>query len=338
MRTARFMDVGKVEFADEPSLKTPADEVLIDVKASGICGTDYHIFEGSVKGLVEHGTVLGHEFAGEVVEIGSHVTTLKVGDRIAVEPNLYCGACHYCRNAKKHFCENWKAIGLSRDGGFAEQCLIPLQAAYKMPAGLSFEAAAFFEPMACVLHGIEQANVQVGETVVLQGAGSIGQLYIQALKKVGADKIIVAEVDDDKLKLAEKFGATTLVNVKNEKLSDVIDAETNGIGAQVMIDAAGLLSTIPTALEILENTGRVIIFGVPPEGKNVEISPYDIYRREIQILGSFTNPYTNEAALKMLKDVDINPILTNPITLDALVDQGFENFGKKGVLKIQVQF
>jgi threonine dehydrogenase-like Zn-dependent dehydrogenase len=338
MKAARFIDVGKIEIKDEPIPTPGPDDIVIKVKNSGICGTDLHIYKGEVKGLVKPGTVLGHEFAGVVEQVGQNVKTYHVGDNVAIEPNLFCGACHFCRNAKKHFCENWAAIGLTYDGGFQEYCSVPATAAYPMPKNLEFKNAAFFEPMACVLHGIERARVKVGEFVVLQGAGGIGQLYIQALKNLGVAKIIVSDIDEDKLRLAKKFGATTTVNVQKEKLVDVVKSETNGIGAQVLIDAAGLLTTIPTAFEVLENTGRVVIFGVPPEGKKVEISPYDIYRRELEIIGSFTNPYTNEAALEMLAKVNIDPILTNPICLDDLVDKGLNLMGKAGVLKVQIQF
>jgi threonine dehydrogenase-like Zn-dependent dehydrogenase len=338
MKAARFIDVGKIDFTDEKIPEVKPNEVLVKVKNSGICGTDLHIYKGEVKGLVKQRTVLGHEFCGVIEKVGSQVKDHQAGESVAIEPNLFCGACHFCRNAKKHFCTNWSAIGLSRDGGFAEYCVIPSSAAYVMPKTLKFKNAAFFEPMACVLHGIERARVQVGETVVVQGAGSIGQLYTQALNRLGVAKIIVADIDEDKLKLSKKFGAHVVVNAKKENLIDVVKAETNGLGAQVMIDAAGLLTTIPTALSLLENTGRIVIFGVPPEGKKVEIVPFDIYRREIEIIGSFTNPYTNEAALEMLAKIDVEPIITNPIKLDQLVDQGLNMMGKPGVLKVQIQF
>lgn len=338
MKAARFVEVGKIEINEEATPQPKSDEILVKVKASGICGTDLHIFQGEIKGLVKVGTVLGHEFAGEVIEVGSAVKNIQPGNKIAVEPNLFCGKCHYCRNAKKHFCQNWTAIGLSRDGGFAEYCVIPASAAYFMPKGLEYKNAAFFEPMACVLHGIERARIKVGETIVLQGAGSIGQLYIQALKRIGATKIIVADIDDSKLTLARQFGAQVIVNARKENLIDVVKAETNGLGAQVMIDAAGLLTTIPTALKILENTGRVVIFGVPPEGKSIEVIPYDIYRREIEIIGSFTNPYTNEAALEFLTGINIDTIITNPIKLESLVEKGLKKMGTPGVLKVQIQF
>ncbi len=338
MKAARFVGVHQIEILEEVLPKPKSDEILLKVMASGVCGTDLHIYEGKIKGLAKPGTILGHEFAGIVEAVGENVKEFHVGDPIAVEPNLFCGKCHYCRTSKKHFCEHWEAIGLARDGGFAEYCVIPTQAAYSIPKGLSFETAAFFEPMACVLHGIERGRIKLGETIVLQGAGSIGQLYIQALRQCGVTKIIVSEIDDSKLRLAKELGANVVVNVRNENLVDVVKAETDGRGAQVMIDAVGLLSTIPTALELLENTGRVVIFGVPPEGEKIEFSPFDIYRREIDVIGSFTNPYTNEAALKILKKIDISPILTNQIKLEELVEKGLKIMRKPGVLKVQVQF
>jgi threonine dehydrogenase-like Zn-dependent dehydrogenase len=339
MKAVKFVEPHKFSLV-ETSIPSPGEnEILIKNKASGVCGTDVHIYSGDVKGLAAPGTVLGHEFAGIIEKVGPNVKGFSEGEHIAVEPNLYCGRCHYCRNAKKHFCENWKAVGLAIDGGFQEYTKIPLQAAYKMPKGLAFKNAAFFEPLACVLHGIERAHVSPGETVVLQGAGSIGLLYIQALKKVGATTIIVSEIDEKKQQLAKQFGATTVINPKVEPIKDVVMAETNGIGANVFIDAAGLINTIPIAIPVLENSGRIVIFGVPPEFQKIEISPYDIYRREIQIIGSFTNPYTNEAALKMLKEIDVDPIISHPIGLADLEESIKKIHNREpGIIKVQVQF
>ncbi|MHA1819866.1 MAG: alcohol dehydrogenase catalytic domain-containing protein [Promethearchaeota archaeon] len=337
---ARYYAPGKIEVEEEDEPEPIAGEVLVKVKNSGICGTDYHIYKGEIRGLVEPGVVLGHEFSGVIEALGEGVdgTKLNEGDLVAIEPNLYCGKCHYCRNAKKHFCENWSAVGLSRDGGFEEHVSVPLQAIYKVPKGLSLEKAAFFEPMACVLHGIERGRVRVGEYVVVQGAGSIGQLYIQALKNLGVGKIIVSDIDDSKLKLAERSGADVVVNPNKEGLREVVMSETDGMGVQVFIDAAGVLGAIKTGMEVLENTGRIVIFGVPPEGAKAEVVPYEIYRREIEIIGSFTNPYTNEAALEMLKKVDVSGILTNKIKLEEIVDKGMEVIGTPGVLKVQIEF
>jgi threonine dehydrogenase-like Zn-dependent dehydrogenase len=173
----------------------------------------------------------------------------------------------------------------------------------------------------------------------LQGAGSIGLLYVQALKKVGVTNIIVSEVDENKLKLAKTLGANICVNPIKENLKDLVMAETDGVGANVLIDAAGLINTIPTAVSLLENTGRIVIFGVPAETAMVQISPYDIYRHEIEIIGSITNPYTNEAALKMLKEIIVDPIITHPIKIESL-EESIQKIHSRadGVIKVQIQF
>ncbi|MFX0091804.1 MAG: zinc-dependent alcohol dehydrogenase family protein [Candidatus Hodarchaeota archaeon] len=338
MKAARFIGEKTIEIKEEPTPNLNPKDILVKVQASGICGTDLHIYEGKVRGLVKPGTVLGHEFSGTVEAIGAEVTSHQVGDRVAIEPNLFCGVCHFCRNAKKHFCENWTAIGLSQDGGFAEYCAVPASAAYILPKDLDFRTAAFFEPMGCVLHGIERGRVVAGETVVVQGVGAIGQLFVQVLNNLGVANIIVSDIGEKKLLLAKKFGANRIVNAKTENLVKIVKEETNGYGAHVMIDAAGLLNTIPTAFEILENTGRLVVFGVPPEGKTIEIRPFDIYRREIDIVGSFTNPYTNEAALEMLRKVNVDSLITNAIKLDDLIEKGLKMVGKLEVLKVQIQF
>jgi len=340
MLAARYIEPYKIEINQEELPKINQNEALIKVKSSGICGTDFHIFKGDIKGLVKPRTILGHEFAGIIEEIYDNnikKIDLNIGDSVAIEPNLFCGYCHFCRNAKKHFCENWSAIGLSRDGGFAEYCVVPIKAIYKIPKGLDFQTAAFFEPMACVLHGIERSRINIGDIVVIQGAGSIGLLYVQALKYLSVDKIIISDIDSDKLKIAEKFGAHVVINPNEENIIEVVKTETDGKGAQVFIDAAGSLSSIPLGLKLLENTGKILIFGVPPENRSVDIIPYEIYRREIEIIGSFTNPYTNEAALKFLKKIDIKPILTNKIKLKNIIEDGFNQIGKKGVIKVQIQ-
>ena len=338
MKAARFLEPARVEIQEIDIPTVSKDELLIRVKHAGICGTDLHIFNGSNKGLVTPDIVLGHEFAGIIEKIGETVSNFSIGDRVAIQPNLYCGHCHYCRNAKQHFCENWSAIGLSRDGGFQEYCAVPASAAYRIPDTVDFATAALFEPLSCVIHGIKKSNIQLGDTVILQGVGGIGLLFVKVLAQMGIRNLIVSDIDDKKLKLAKQNGATDLINVNSTDLVDTVLKITNGIGAQVFIDAAGLTSTIPTGMKLLENTGKILIFGVPPEDITVEITPYDIYKKEITIIGSYTNPYSNEAAISMLEKLDVRDLITDLITLDKLVENGFKQVGKPGSLKIQVKF
>ena len=338
MKVARFIEPDSIKIQEEKIPVLNSDELLIEVKSAGICGTDLHIFHGTNTGLVKPGTVLGHEFAGIVTEIGRNVKGFEKGNRVAIEPNLFCGHCYYCRTARKHFCENWSAIGLSRDGGFQEYCAIPASSAYKFSETIDFQTAALFEPLSCVLHGLERCKLKTGESVLLQGAGGIGQLFLKVLSQMGLDKIIVSDIDADKLAIAKDIGATDVINVRIEDLTQIVKEKTDGYGVSVMIDAAGLSSTIADAMFLIENTGRVLIFGVPNEKQKTEIVPYQIYKKEIDIIGSYTNPYSNEAAIKILEKLNLRKIVTNTIKLDDIVEQGLNVIGKKGVLKVQVQF
>ena len=338
MKAARFIRPGLIEVREEEIPIPNSDELLIEVKSAGICGTDLHIYRGSNTGLVTPGTVLGHEFTGIVVEIGSEVKGFEKGNRVAIEPNLFCGHCYYCRTARKHFCENWSAIGLSRDGGFQEYCVIPASAAYKFPETINFQTAAFFEPLSCVLHGLERSKLKPGESVLLQGAGGIGQLFLKILSQMGLNKIIVSDIDSDKLTVAKNNGATHIINVQKEDLIQFIQETTSGYGVNVMIDAAGLASTINDSFSLLENTGRVLIFGVPNEKQKTEIVPYQIYKKEIEIIGSYTNPYSNEASIRLLEKLDLSELVTHSITLENIVEQGLNIIGNKGVRKIQIKF
>lgn len=338
MKVARFIEPGSIEIREEKIPVPNSNEILVEVKSAGLCGTDLHIFHGSNTGLIKPGTVLGHEFAGIVVEVGKNVKGFEKGNRVAIEPNLFCGHCYYCRTARKHFCENWSAIGLSRDGGFEEYCAIPASSAYKFSEKINFQTAALFEPLSCVLHGIERSRLKASESVLLQGAGGIGQLFLKVLTQMGLDKIIVSDIDSNKLNIAKKNGATHIINVQQENLTQFVNDVTNGYGVNVMIDAAGLASTIANSLSLVENTGRVLIFGVPNEKQKVEITPYQIYKKELEIIGTFTNPYSNEASIRLLEKLRLSDIITHTISLDNIVEQGLNVIGAKGVLKVQVQF
>ena len=327
-----------VEDVDKPTIAS--NEVLVQVKASGVCGTDMHVYEGEVP-IATLPVIPGHEFCGIVEEVGDAIKDINVGDRIAVEPNLFCGYCHFCRNAKKHFCENWQAVGLTRSGGFAEYCAVPRQAVYKMEDSLSFNDGAFFEPTACVLHGIERSQAKAGNTVVVMGAGSIGLIYVQALRMLGIKTIIICDIDDNKLAIAKELGSDAALNPQNDDIIQVVKDMTLGLGAEVVIDAAGAQQTLAMAFSLVQNCGTIVVFGVPPEHLELPVKMYDIYRREISVVGSFTNPYTNEQALRLMATgkIKYDKILTHPITLDQVEDAILKMRDRtETVIKAQIQF
>ncbi len=336
MRGAKFFAKHDVRVADYPDPTPGPRDAIVRVKASGICGTDVHVFEDEVP-LAKLPVIPGHEFAGEIVKVGNELKEFKPGDRVAIEPNLFCGKCHFCRTARKHFCENWMAVGLSIDGGFAEFCRVPEQALYRIPDNLSFNQAAFFEPAACVLHGIERSNLQSGETAVVFGAGSIGLLYVQLLKRRGASKVILAEIDPAKREFAKSFGADMILDSKEPDFKAKVKEQTNGYGPDVVYDAAGSVVVLQIALEIVQTGGRIIVFGVPPAEAQWPLKPFDIYRREISLIGSFTNPYTNEAALQLLPSLQVDSIVSARIKVDQVVEY-IERLQKGKERKVQLVF
>jgi 2-desacetyl-2-hydroxyethyl bacteriochlorophyllide A dehydrogenase len=317
MKAVFINDVRSLEVKDVDIPEIAANEVLVKVKASGICGTDVHVYEGEVP-IATLPVIPGHEFCGVAEAVGEKITDVSAGDRVAIEPNLFCGQCHFCRTSKKHFCVNWAAVGLTRNGGFAEYCAVPRQAIYKMEDSLEFKDGAFFEPTACVLHGIERSQVKAGDTVVMMGAGSIGLIYVQALHAFGIKNIVTCDIDDNKLAVAKSLGADLTLNPQNDDIVKEVKDLTNGLGAESVIDAAGAAQTLTMAFDLVQNCGTIVVFGVPAETLMLPVKMYDIYRREISVIGSFTNPYTNEQALKIMATgrIKYDQILTHSISLD----------------------
>ncbi|MHA1679823.1 MAG: zinc-dependent alcohol dehydrogenase family protein [Promethearchaeota archaeon] len=317
MKAIIIKDRHELELADIDIPKVREDELLVRVKASGVCGTDVHVYEGEVA-IAKLPVVPGHEFSGVIEEVGKKIVDIPTGTRVAIEPNLFCGYCHFCRQAKKHFCENWQAVGLTRNGGFSEYVAVPRQAVYPISDAVSFEQGAFFEPVACVLHGIERSGVKPGESVTIMGAGSIGLLYVQILKAMGIKNIISSDIDPKKLEIARKLGATITVNPLHDDVEKIVKDVTGGFGAEVVIDAAGARESLSQSFSLVQDTGTIVVFGVPAESMELPVKMFDIYRRELSIVGSFTNPYTNEQALRMLSTgaINIEDIVTHFISLN----------------------
>ena len=180
MKASYFVGKGSFEVRQAPELHPGAGEVVVRNKFCGVCGTDVHIFHGEPGSAdVNPPVVLGHEYSGEIVEVGEGVTDLQVGDHVTVDPNIYCGKCEHCRNGKKQLCESMEAIGVTRDGGFAEYSRIPASQAFKLDPAVPYEAAAMAEPLACCLHGIDLAGIKPGQKVCVIGGGAIGLIMVQ---------------------------------------------------------------------------------------------------------------------------------------------------------------
>ena len=316
-------DIGLVEVAD-PS--PGPGEVLVRVAAAGICGTDRHLFKGEFPCAPP--VTLGHEFAGEIIATGAGVS-LALGTRITCDPNIACGTCDPCLRGRVNLCARNVAIGIHRDGGFAERAVIPAHRAISVPDLLPHHAA-FAEPLACTLHGLDLGAPVPGEQVIVLGGGVIGLLAVQLARNAGAEVTLVTR-HPAKRALALQVGASQTA---------ATDAEARAIhpqGADLVLECAGVADTVEMAPRLARSGGRVVILGVMPQGETVRIEPFDLLFREIQLLHSFINPFTQSRAAQMLMQgqIDVAPLISRVIPLSEAA-QAIANPALPGEVKVLV--
>ncbi|ACI18661.1 zinc-dependent alcohol dehydrogenase family protein [Dictyoglomus thermophilum] len=310
---------GKISLEELPNpVIKKEDEVIIKVLASGICGTDLHVFSGKAYG--KDGVIRGHEFSGRVVEIGKDVKGIKVGDLVAVDPNITCGHCYFCKRGEINLCENLVALGVDINGGFAEYCVVPYKQLYVFSEKISPIEGAMMEPVACALHGIERLNVGPGDTVLIVGGGALGLVLLQLAKLSGASKVFLVEKVEWKRKIAKDLGADIVIDPLKENVEEIVKENTYGRGADVGIEAVGKTETVKTVLGSVRRGGKVLIFGVSSPEDLLSISPYDIYFRELTIMGSFVNPFTNSRALSLIEEgkIDVKKIVSHRFSIEKI--------------------
>ncbi len=297
MLAAIFQAPGNFELGQKDLRSIGPDEVLLQVSACGVCGTDIQIIAG--KSHASPPVILGHEFCGEIIEKGGYVADLKPGDIVAVDPNIVCGHCSFCRRGKINLCEKLTALGVNIDGGFAEYALVPQSQCYLLPQDTDVRNAALLEPLSCALYGIEKAGVTPGDTVIVIGGGFIGHLMLTLLRMVGAGRLIVLETDPKRQASLRKFGADEVYAIRGKEDENVFMERTRG-GGDVVLECVGSPETVAQALRIAQRGARVVIFGVSPNDESLPVSPYDIFYRDLTIIGSFINPFTFAKAVDLL--------------------------------------
>lgn len=262
------------------------------MKACGICGTDQQIYHGRPgSAQVRPPIVLGHELSGVVTKAGRHVS-LKTGDRISVDPNIYCGKCSYCRSGRVHLCDRLQAVGVTRNGGIGQYCVVPAANCYPISDRMSFEEAALVEPLGCVLHGFRQLRISPLSSVLIIGGGFIGQLFLQLVKHERVSRIVVSEPAAIKHPKVLAFGADEAVHPSA--------LAKDGPGFDIVIECVGRRVSIETACASATKGGQVLLFGVSSPDAAVSVNPYDIFSKELVIRGSFINPYTHEEAIALI--------------------------------------
>jgi len=335
MRAAVFDGSDKLDVRKVPIPKLVSKEdVLLKVKVASICGSDLHILASKgFGGLVPANTILGHEYIGEVIEVGSSVDYLKIGDLVAVSNNIPCGYCNYCRMNLPNMCVNMRSIGVKENGGFAEYSIAPAKVLYPLPKGLPLEVAVFAEPVSCVINALSKVKINPSAPVIVLGAGPIGQIYIRLLRFIGAGKIIVSELSSYRTKLALKSGADRVLDPGKESIEEEVKAET-GVGADLIVDAVGTLFS--TALRLVRSGGTIILFGLAKDfkGEGV-ISQTDIMLREITIKGSYISDYSFPAALRVLKQgaLKIEELISHRLEMTKIND-GIELLRKGNAVKV----
>jgi len=311
---------GNVEIQDVDVPKIDIEDVLVRVKSAGFCGTDMEIYRGEFETVIP--VIIGHEFSGEIVEVGKNVHTISVGDRVVSETAIeICGKCFYCRTGSYNLCPERKGLGYGTNGAFAEYVRIPSRTVHKIPNNLTFDEAALCEPLSVATRATDPiSKVRVGDTVAVVGPGPIGLLIIQVAKACGASFVINtgARGDDDRLELAKKLGADEVANVEHEDPVEKVRQLTNGVMADIVIEAAGAPRAATQSLELAKRGGVITLVGIYPKPFEADLNI--VLRKELRIRGSWSSGvFTDwELALKLLsaKRVQTTPLITHELPLE----------------------
>lgn len=312
MRAVQVVKPGQFEVGQFPDPTPGKGQVVVAVEACGVCGTDLHIADGHFA-PTPYPIIPGHEFSGTVVALGDEVSTgIAVGDRVAVDPSLFCGHCPACRRGRGNLCANWGATGDTVDGAFARLVAVPAGQAYRLPDHLSFEQGALVEPLSCAVHGVRRLGTEVGESALVVGVGTMGLLLVSLLQRSGLDVTAVDRVPA-KLELAGRMGASTTATSLEELDGRQYDA---------VVDVTGVAPVIEEALGSVARGGRFLVFGVAPEEARVALSPFRVYNEEITVVGSMAVLHSFGTALDLIASgaVDTSGLVTHRFPLEGYPD------------------
>lgn len=309
----------QLEITEMPTPALGPDELLIRVKACGICGSDIHGYDGS-SGRRIPPLVMGHEAAGVVEAVGGAVTQFQMGDRVTFDSTVYCGRCAYCRAGQVNLCDHRRVLGVScgdyrQHGAFAEYVVVPERTTVKLPEGLPFAHAAMIEPISIAVHAVNRTPIKLGDTAVVVGAGMIGLLVVQALRLAGCGKIIAVDVEDAKLTLAAKLGADVGINPKQTDAAKTVSEITGGRGADMAIEAVGATAPVQTAIACLRKGGALTLVGnITPK---IELPLQAVVTRELTLLGSCASQGEYPACLELLARgaIQVEPLISARIPL-----------------------
>ncbi len=321
MKAVRFHGRENLRLDELPVPDPQPGEVRIRPLATGVCGTDAHIFHGEFPANPPR--VLGHEIAGVVEAVGAGVKDFREGDFVTVQPNTYCGSCRYCRMGREHLCPNLWAYGVHMDGGFAQAMVVMAKAVYHLPSGLDARIACLAEPLACCIHGMDLLAVQSGSTVLVIGAGLIGLTLTRLARLSGAGLIVASEPNGLRRENALAFGADFALDPNAQGWREALRDHTGGLGFDAVIDAVGASATFEQAIFAAARGGTILVFGVARMRETASVRPYEIFQRELTVVGSFINPYTHERAVTLLPQMGLEKLRVDTFPLEEF-RQAFE--------------
>jgi len=327
MKAAVIESVGKAVVAEVPDPTPGPRDVVVEVAACGLCGTDLHILQGEF--APELPIVPGHEFAGEVVGVGRQVTELSVGDRVAVDPSLYCHECRQCRNGHNNMCERWGAIGVTTAGGAAQYAVAPVANCVRLPEHVRTQDAALIEPLSCAVRGYDVLNSRLGSHVLIYGSGTMGLMMLELAKRTGAASVDMVDINPQRLTTAQRLGVSASATSADEL--------ERPQGWDLVIDATGNAAAIQDGLERVAKAGTFLQFGVADYATRVTIDPYRIYNQEITITGSMAVLHSFERAAELFATGVLDPdlFISDRLPLDRY-PQALEQFASGVGRKIVV--
>jgi L-iditol 2-dehydrogenase len=304
----------QLELVDFPEPNPAADEVVVRIRACGICGSDIHGWDGST-GRRRTPLIMGHEASGEIVATGPHVKAWRPGDRVTFDSTISCGTCRFCASGQINLCENRRVVGVSpveykQHGAFAERLALPDRILYRLPDNLPFEQAAMVEPVSIAVHAVQRTKIAPGSTAVVIGSGMIGLLVIQALRWAGAAQVVAVDLADNRLELARRLGATHTVNSGRADAAAEVTQITSGLGADTAFEVVGFTPTVNLAIAVLKRGGTCVLVGnLSPQTQDFPLQA--VVTKEITLLGSCASAGEYPLCLDLIARgvIDVRPMI-----------------------------
>ncbi len=336
MKAAVLEGPEKITVRELPKPKPGKAEVLINVRCCGICGSDLGIYKAGFG----DGLVMGHEFSGDIVEVGEGIKDWAIGDRVVADPNLMCGECYWCKRQQYNRCNSWGSTGITSDGGFAEFVKVPEYQLHKLPEEVTYEEGALVEPLSVTLRAVWMSQLKPGAEVAVFGCGSLGMLVALWARAAGADRIYATEVAGPKIAVAERL-AHVVINPEEEDPVNRITELTGGVGPDIVFECSGNASAEVQALDVVRKGGQVIMLGMPHEPTPLNV--LTLCMKEITIKGILAynsvfgeGEFTTSINFLKAGRFDVNPVVTSKIPLDDIVEKGFSKISTGEEIKVLV--